>query len=1739
MEELKKFLVKLPKASGYKDDKNLRKSVYKALYYSATNHGKYLDLLFRDLDSRSDIDPWLLLGNDGKPFYENVIPEDYTHPSDQACGRVLQSGEKVYRCIDCGYDDTCVICSYCFRREDHEGHNVSVYLSQANGGMCDCGDETAFVRKLNCACLANAVEAIQLPTECKTAMRSTLQTALNYVLDVTNYSINTLPFIHQNINGQGGLQITSLQISDMGSLPMDVYGEVDDNTNDKWYLILWNDEDHDYPEAEMGIRSATGMSDQEAKHVADEINRKGRAILKESLDYSALLPSQKFAQADGLVATISTARDFIRESIILQIFNWIKDVISFEGNSSFRDTAKKTLAEVLLEPGFELSKPIPREFLKSDSLDVEKCCMLNGIPLNGNFFNLESKHVKPNVRLESLAEPLENLVTHDKSPKLVRTRILYLLAFEVRFVSILRKRLTRSIFPVLFVDPSIKASFCEHYINAYPMLTSILAFSDREEELASSSDISVQLFTCPKTNKWIFESGNFPKLLYPMCKLIEDQSSVINEDGFPNLVDIVFDIRSKREKSSIQNTVRMCIENVTRVVTKNDEINLLNHFLENETLPLFLIFLRYFQGLSPVKRKYGDHVERESITEFYSFVLKAVPISSIVHHATRVTTLNYSLAKHAIETIFKYLESRKVLAKDAQFRVSKNYVSPFNPINSFFSFVLQELGLEAVQNLLCDLDNKFYSISDFSLRNIVLVSQVKIGLWVRNGMTAARQICYLLDALADVNYSRDLYLNQVTATVDHPEETLMNFLERWELSDWFLGNADFDKTVYEQRFSFICERFILFLYKVLVDRLHFDKREDDVTKDDVVINSICYALCEEPKSYSKLKKLLPLYISKSDSFDRLLKECTEYQAPVGLYDVGMYRLKASLYENLDPMGQMDGETSQYIFEALFTNIAKHQKRDVKKVILLPKICYCKSLFVNSRIGAIFRTKVFAKLVYKLLRVAIDSNDEEYLPHLLHLLHATILDSERVLGTNHLEKSLVMIPICNLLLTISESSMSIPILLKADFLLDQFVSRDGNVMDSLIDCFGEAHIETYKHRKENLSESKRQKSSKLAQTRKAKIMKKFAKQREKFLEKNDMFGDRSNNLFSESQSPVIRNCVYCGEAESVEKPFGIPSVTKSASAFWKLSPEDPALVNHAFSDYSTLPFSSETDIYSRGYPQKHIKASEVISSCAHGTHIHCQERARFIDHAPSPCPLCHNLYDDVTPSYLHDIQFFNPSLLEGGPSTLDPTKLNRGFNDQRNSDILNFVVQNGYFEDGILRGEFADQLCSVFGVCKPNDRRPFTKKDTLVLKKIERHIANAIRANEISLRIDGKCTNSSFINEIPFSLRSLIRSLIQSRLLLYDIHKASIASLSHENLSGSNASGGDGIFEEIVSLLFSTNESFQTLMRFGFTKMIALNSITLCSEFETFLLGKFPSGCTLSEATIQSTVSYCETYLGLLGVDFGSKDRSYFENFYLALERCVLPFLRQCSILIDILIYKQSPDADVISDPRFEILSDIAEQGNYEYSSDPLCQLLNLHKLSEICGVSNNDSHLEFELEILKHHTKKEVYHSFPSSFKNLDYPNVPRLINLPDDFNLTITDPRHVSPSDKTCLVCGERVLASMKHHHQNQCSPMCLLFCPEENSVITFIEFGRNTFDIGIPGPYMTEHGEVKRASLKEKATLNHLRYAHLNKLWINQELFGFATRTMYGERMNPMEADIPVEALEEDSFDDLEFWE
>lgn len=1793
VDELKSFLTTLPSKLDYRSHHLLRLNLFKALYYAATNDGQYLKSLYpfigeEEVDSMANYRFDVSKTNDQKPFYNYKQKRKYIHAPGSVCARPFKRGEPVYRCEQCGFDDTCVLCVHCFNKDDHADHDVYMYISQGNSnGICDCGDPDAFTSELHCRCQseqASEIDSPELPEDFDMALRETIRVCLDYILDVTNYSVLTLPFIHRSIN-RPNCEFTSQFLSNYSSLPADRYGVEDSNSEDLWYLILWNDEHHNTEEAIRDIRSAIKTNRGRAEVLAGEVTTKGRCILHESSDYKSLLPIQKLVEVEGLVASIMSARDFMREMIVHHIFSWLIDIILFTSHTRFREQSKHHFGEILLEPNFSFAKPFPSDGIFSmvkyiwEEVDSREQFVRkffeNGLLLEGQFINIGKTKVHPNITPDKCATSISGVLGPDpRLDRLQNSRLQYLLDFQIRFTLAIRKRLPDLIIPAVISDTRKKSIFCEQFINLYPVLITSMARADREEHLNCLPEITTQLFTCPTSVNSILKDGKLGYVLGSVADIIEKYSSEWNPySQLPNFIEIARGRPSNYK--AIKRAILGGIRDIDHLVDKSSGQDSLPVLLSKDTIVFLILFLRNFQGYWCVKRKYGDHVERE-ILDFVIHLEYSVPVLNVVKSITSRETNDTQLVINSVKLIIEFLSLREIKWKApgiADFKVSKEPASFVNAVNTLLSYIIQFHGFQTLQDVLSTYEGPFMRISDISLRSIVLSSQVKVGFWIRNGISVSRQASLYTDSLMrDLAYFCDFYLNQIAAIYDNPSTTLLNFLERWELSSWFNNETPHNETIYEDRFSSISNRFVVFLYNLITDRTNFlslSSRERVLYRAE---QAICYALCNKPKPYSSLKSEVSIEVSELPEFDSLLEKCCDYQSPQGLVDSGMYRLKPSIFEKLDPLSlHLDTSQSQEVTEALIKNIAQDRKISEDSVVLSPQIQLTDIPLVDEHLASFTKTKEFAKLMYKYLQVAIDSSDETYLGNLLHLLHAVVKDDELHFSENYVCPHFIDIPISDLLFTLSESSMSKIIVKKAEFLLKNLIRKDERVIQSLIDCFGEEHIKAFQSKHIDSIKSEPEKRKLLAEKRKNKVMKKFAKQREKFLLKNVEYSlDTDTNTLNTSNTH-LRTCVLCGEHESSDDVFGLLASFNSSSVFWKVPEDDVEFFQLAFKDWDQQWSPKQNGVYGRGYNYSSARAGYqnaspdgyVLSTCGHGLHLRCYYRAsaafKFY-----PCSLCRNLSNIFIPSYI------SPKHNETGDDILFN---NQPINDRYNqltygtcTEKARLLVSKLVIEDfqtfdpeqieSVCKPIDSDVFCEIFigrfFVSGGNEIQFFNK-----LQSLANLLANTIRMNEISTRIEGTRNLSNFLNDIPAPSKTLMRSLMQILAIAYEKRHLSFFLGSNYDLSKQIKEFWDSeclldsIFNEVVALFFQTDESLKTLITWGYTKYVTvcINSLlhmllTNREYFDSFASIDLPQ---INPQILLSLGTLLSSYENIEIPNYLKNKEQLTIIVWTALKRLILPFLRQMVIFKDLLTMTSEGDNEYQSMPELQNLKEEISNQEDIYAEDALCDVLGIPNLSTFLLNLVESQVSEFERKIFDIVLTAKIPKYMDQGILSLDFPAVVKLIDLPDDYNTCVIE--YDSGLNRgrydynVCLHCGSKLHLSEDFGHMRKCNMTSVFFHPRLNLLKLATRIANSPIYIKVSAPYLTSHGEVKRPRSSGKATLSHLRYNHLNKLWLNQGLNGFITRNMFGsmdegQEIEPNFTFPETTEMDDDEDDDFNFF-
>lgn len=1234
---LQEALSSIPYRIDFNYDNKLRDHLYKILYYGASNNGEFLKVLFPSIEEsklpppNSSAISVVFGGMDDDPdefvFYGDLKLDLVPIHTGRPCSRKFKQGEAIYRCDECGFDETCVLCSYCFNPADHEAHNVTVSIASAsNEGICDCGDPEAWKKDIHCKCETKATteeSEFTVHPRLVDAFRNTIEVVLDYIIDVMLHQNHTLPKVHESFKSSYKLDVKVREASDASSIK-----DFSDYNSEGYSLVLWNDEFHNYPDATSRIQAVLECSDHRAQEVATKVDREGRTILLDSYDISYLVKSYYVVQRTGLTATIHSNRDIIKQEIAKEMVSWLDELINFP-NWHIQSLFRQLYCETLTSKYDNTASNQPYFLtLKNYELNLDFHLFREGLLTDDNKIPASgfTKFADDVFDMASLKSPYSKIFTLDTN-ELSNSRLQYLLYFDVRFWKKFRKSIHNIITPVLLANLSYKPVFALQFVEIYPHLINNMANLDREWLLNILNDATIQLFTCPKTSLNIIKKGRLMKIIPPIIELFEKNRSVITDSG-----DILW--RKKEVVSAADHSSR-AIWTTQRNALK-DLVHLIEHpsftiehlcIFELKNVVLLILLMKRFQSNWKIKRKEGEHVLRES-TEFATYFEINSLICELIRAISQIVLLSYAqdpqkttdMVKDTILLVNNYLQlnhcKEKLIDQGdfniIDFRVAKSDVGFMNPLNSFLSYLLEYSKVTDFELLNVKITSfsfssiktttsysNFLKVSDISLRSLVLCSQIKMGFWVRNGVLVGRQeALYRSSLLSEGGLFRDIHLQQISIMVDPSlKRSLFNFLDRYDLLNWFLNVESLENSLYEEKIFYAFEEFITFLYNVYTYRMNFKVELTEPEKELLKIKSmISYSLCLGPAPYSQLADKFPNEVISHPSFDPILEELADFHPPQGLSDTGLYRLKPSVFKTLDPLSMfVDSSDVPEVAVAIRQELANLKKVKSDQIVIKPEIMKLENnemLQSFSKIDLFVRTQHFAKLLYKLLQTAIDSDNESFLPALLHLIHAIVIDEQFESDSKVSLKSFSDIPITNLLLTVSEStSISKSNVQKAGYLLDLFVSKDEGVIQSLVDSFGEEHISSYKLMKEKNGggfETREERKKRLAKERLLKIKKRFEKQQSKFASKNmaglksvqdvDKEGDvkmkDSDDVESEDS---LRTCILCQMEESNTEIFGYPCYVNKTAVFWQLPTEDQASSKLALNEWTDQRLMDDTEL----------------------------------------------------------------------------------------------------------------------------------------------------------------------------------------------------------------------------------------------------------------------------------------------------------------------------------------------------------------------------------------------------------------------------------------------------------------------------------------------------------------------------------------------------------------------------------
>ncbi|KAI9727261.1 MAG: hypothetical protein M1828_006880 [Chrysothrix sp. TS-e1954] len=294
------------------------------------------------------------------------------------------------------------------------------------------------------------------------------------------------------------------------------------------------------------------------------------------------------------------------------------------------------------------------------------------------------------------------------------------------------------------------------------------------------------------------------------------------------------------------------------------------------------------------------------------------------------------------------------------------------------------------------------SLFDMPLRVCVWLSQIRAGMWVRNGQSVRQQMAaYRSVSHRDTSAQRDIFMLQVASVVLPHQEFLANMIERFEMSKWVQGEEHKINNGWEDgQMIDVFEDFLHLLIVILSDRSLLIPLEDEPDQGiQNVKQDIAHVLCFKPLSHSALSDRVSANLLENPG---ILRECANYRAPEGLQDNGTFELKDECFDQVDPFNSYYNKNQREDAESIWrSRMAKRTGAKVEDVVYEPRLKQIKSGLFAS-LGNISQCFLFAQIIQASLDVALNMNRpsipksriDALLPVLLHVTLIAIAEDRQ-------------------------------------------------------------------------------------------------------------------------------------------------------------------------------------------------------------------------------------------------------------------------------------------------------------------------------------------------------------------------------------------------------------------------------------------------------------------------------------------------------------------------------------------------------------------------------------------------------------------------------------------------------------------------------------------------------------------------------------------------------------------------
>jgi E3 ubiquitin-protein ligase UBR1 len=638
-----------------------------------------------------------------------------------------------------------------------------------------------------------------------------------------------------------------------------------------------------------------------------------------------------------------------------------------------------------------------------------------------------------------------------------RVRLDWLVMFDLRLWKKARVGLRDLYISTVVVIPEFKRILGLRFAGLYPILAELYLVADREPD-HSIINLSLQMLTTPTITAEVVRRGNFLTTLMAIVYTFLTTRQVGHPSQVNPAATLAFD--GGPNTNPLTNRRMYHFFHDMRYLMASDYVQERLR-LESRYAFQFLDLARLHQGICPNVRAVAEHVEYEAEAWISASVVTREinklsrqfaeafrpngpgfqeNLPSVIAIAARYAAVNsmgwestrFLQSEMKGETEFKRVGdfrfdtdrwNKPNFYKIVKFCVDKQAISFHHALHYTLSWLI-EVG-KAMSNeqlrsiLLLDWDQlRDYApasavelepediavaMFDFPLRVSVWLSQMKTGMWVRNGFSLRHQMqTYRSVSQRDLTHHRDVFLLQTAMVTVNPSRMLVSMIDRFNLNQWMRGNYATPAGYDEAQVLDLAEDFLHMLIVILSDRLPLIPLEEEPDLQTLRIRrELVHILCFKPMQYSEISKQIPERLQDNDKFQQILSEITNYRGPDGLSGYGTFSLKEEYLEEVDPYIAQFTKNQREEIEANYrARMAKKTGKSEADIGFEPRLRPINTGAFKD-IASFTRTSLFAQIIYYSLSYALqfksftpgiqETRVEIFLQLCLHLCQLAVLE----------------------------------------------------------------------------------------------------------------------------------------------------------------------------------------------------------------------------------------------------------------------------------------------------------------------------------------------------------------------------------------------------------------------------------------------------------------------------------------------------------------------------------------------------------------------------------------------------------------------------------------------------------------------------------------------------------------------------------------------------------------------------